>query len=150
MASTHQRVLFSGLGDGNWTGIFSTLSGVNERRYFPKGDNATTAPTAIQQIGGSQDYIGWNSKTNWIIQVANSGGGTGTIQVIGVRPTGVEEELVPATAIGAAATLSQGGIGGEEIYGPFSYFTFIATSNSGVLECHVIGWNYGNIWDAQV
>lgn len=178
MASNHKRALMSQTGDGNWVGLdtqgtpvgFNVLdatgSGVDGAgdpdpaafRYFPKGANAITPPAAGQQIGGTYvasdmgaDYIGWNSKTNWMIQVKNThGSGTGRIQVSGVRPNGVEEPLITIISLASGVSVTEGGVGGDEIYGPFSYFIFYATANAGTLECFVSAWNFGNIWDNQV
>ena len=155
MADNHQRALFSNTGDGNWTGASSQALATGAgavSRYFPPGTNAGDVPTATQQIGGSIDTIGWNSKTNWIVQASNAtGGGSADVEIIGHRPTGVSEQLVASTTIGAGVSLTEGGVGGEEIYGPFSYFEFKVTNNaSGRLSFFVIGWNYGNIWEVQV
>jgi hypothetical protein len=140
------RVLVSNLGDGNW-GAGADTSNVttsNETIFFPRNSNAS----ASFRFAGNEDYIGWASKTNWLIQVDNRGGGNATIQVLGHRPSGVTEELVAATVLGASVSLSQGGVGGEEIYGPFTHFSFVASSNSGALHCFVTAWNYGDILDA--
>tara|TARA_R100000152_G_C6776965_1_gene206498 strand:- start:2032 stop:2463 length:432 start_codon:yes stop_codon:yes gene_type:complete len=140
--ASNLRVLVSNLGDGNWNTGNGTSA--NTTKYFPIGSNTD----ATKRFGGSIDYISWASKTNWLIQIDNTGGGSGTIQVLGHRPSGVAEELVPATAIGAGGSLSQGGVGGEEIYGPFTHFSFVSTSNSGMLMYYVTAWNYGDILDA--
>ena len=146
--ASNLRVLVSNLGDGNWSS--GNTASTNTTVYFPPGTGAAE-PTAAQRFGGSLDYIGWASKTNWLVQVTNTGGGAGTIQVLGHRPSGVAEELVPATAVGAGGgSLSEGGVGGEEIYGPFTHFSFVSTSNSGNLAYYVTAWNYGDILDAGV
>ena len=162
MADNHQRALFSNTGDGNWTGPSAQANGTGGgpvSRYFPPGDSPGTAPTAAQQIGGSIDTIGWNSKTNWIVQAINATGanGSGKVEIIGHRPTGVSEQLVPVTTLANGVSVTEGGVGGEEIYGPFSYFEFKVTDNGteannddGHLSFFVIGWNYGNIWEVQV
>ena len=165
MADNHQRALFSNTGDGNWTGASAEATGTGAgpvSRYFPPGDSPGVAPTAAQQIGGSLDTIGWNSKTNWIVQAINASGapGSGKVEIIGHRPTGISEQLVPVTTLAAGVSVTEGGVGGEEIYGPFSYFEFRVTDNGsttagppatdGRLSFFVIGWNYGNIWEVQV
>lgn len=162
MADNHQRALFSNTGDGNWTGPSAQANGTGAgpvSRYFPPGTSPGTPPTAAQQIGGSIDTIGWNSKTNWIVQAINATGanGSGKVEIIGHRPTGVSEQLVPVTTLATGVSVTEGGVGGEEIYGPFSYFEFKVTDNGtsangddGHLSFFVIGWNYGNIWEVQV
>ena len=150
------RVLVSNIGDGNWgidaagANTDNQLSG-NSTIYFPPGINKTTEPTASERFGGSIDYIGWSSKSNWMVQVLNShGSNPGTIQVLGHRPSGVSEEVIAATVLAGAAvsvSVTQGGLGGEEIYGHFTHFTFVATTNTGELDCYVTAWNYGDILD---
>jgi len=145
------RVLVSNLGDGNWgvgASTINQLNNANGRLYFPPG-TAGAEPTAAQRFGASVDYIGWSSKTNWMVQVENvHAGNAGTVQIVGHRPSGVSEQLLAATAIAAQTSVTVGGVGGEEIYGPFTHFTFIITSNTGTLNCYVTGWNYGDILDA--
>jgi hypothetical protein len=141
--ASNLRVLVSNLGDGNWNAGNGTSA--DTTKYFPVGSNSD----ATKRFGGSIDYIGWASKTNWMIQVTNTGGGTASIQVFGHRPSGVQEELVPVTSLAATTgSLTQGGVGGEEIYGPFTHFSFVSTSNSGMLNYYVTAWNYGDILDA--
>jgi hypothetical protein len=146
------RVLVSNLGDGNWgvgTDTANQLSAANGRLYFPPGDTKSAEPTPSQRFGGSVNYIGWSSKTNWMVQVENAHAtNAGTVQIIGHRPSGVSEELFAATAIAGGGSVTVGGIGGEEIYGPFTHFSFVITSNTGTLNCYVTGWNYGDILDA--
>ena len=142
------RVLVSNLGDGNWTTPANQLSGANGTLYFPPGTGGAE-PTAAQRFGGSMDYIGWSSKTNWMVQVENThAGNAGTVQIIGHRPSGVTEELVAATALAAGISVTHGGVGGEEIYGSFTHFSFVISGNTGVLNCYVTAWNYGDILDA--
>ena len=141
------RVLVSNLGDGNWVAPANQAT-VNTRLYFPPG-TAGAAPTAAQRFGSSVDSLGWTSKTNWMVQIENvHAANPGTVQVLGHRPSGVAEELVAATAIPALSSLTQGGVGGEEIYGSFTYLEFVITLNSGDLNCYVTAWNYGDILDA--
>jgi len=143
------RVLVSNLGDGNWPAPANQAT-TNTRLYFPPGTGGA-APTAAQRFGASMDYIGWSSKTNWMVQAENTSANNGTVQIIGHRPSGVSEQLVAATVLATAPgtpSLTEGGIGGEEIYGPFTYFEFVITSNTGSLNCYVTAWNYGDILDA--
>ena len=139
--ASNLRVLVSNLGDGNWSAGNGT--GANTTKYFPVGSNVDVS----KRFGASIDYIGWGSKTNWMVQITNTGGDSGTVQVLGHRPSGVAEEVVAATSIAAGGSLTQGGIGGEEIYGPFTHFSFVSTSNSGQLNYYVTAWNYGDILD---
>lgn len=139
------RVLVSNLGDGNWGTANGTSA--DTTKYFPVGSNTD----ATKRFGASIDYIGWGSKTNWMVQVTNTGGGNATIQIFGHRPSGVSEELVAATVIPhSGGSLTQGGVGGEEIYGPFTHFSFVSSSNSGLLNYYVTAWNYGDILDTGV
>tara|TARA_R110000822_G_scaffold48131_4_gene127122 strand:+ start:1842 stop:2300 length:459 start_codon:yes stop_codon:yes gene_type:complete len=145
------RVLVSNLGDGNW-GVGATtgnqLNNANGTLYFPPG-TGSAEPTVAQRFGGSVDYIGWSSKTNWMVQAENvHAANGGRVQVIGHRPSGVSEELVAGTVLGAGISLTSGGLGGEEIYGPFTHFSFVISSNTGTLDCYVTAWNYGDILDA--
>jgi hypothetical protein len=142
------RVLVSNLGDGNWTAPANQLNNANGTLYFPPGTGGAE-PTAAQRFGASMDYIGWSSKTNWMVQVENThAGNTGRVQILGHRPSGVTEELFPQTAIAALGSTTVGGVGGEEIYGPFTHFSFVITANTGILNCYVTAWNYGDILDA--
>ena len=142
------RVLVSNLGDGNWAAPANQMSGANGTLYFPPGTGGAE-PTAAQRCGGSMDYIGWSSKTNWMVQAENTHAlNAGAVQVIGHRPSGLAEQLVPSTALTAGLSFTHGGIGGEEIYGPFTHFSFVITSNTGILNCYVTAWNYGDILDA--
>ncbi len=129
------RVLVSNLGDGNWgvgADTANQLNNTNGRLYFPPGTTKTDEPTLAQRFGASVDYIGWSSKTNWMVQVENvHGANAGTVQIVGHRPSGVTEQLLAATAIAAGASVTVGGVGGEEIYGPFTHFSFIITLNTG-------------------
>ena len=141
--ASNLRVLVSNLGDGNW-GTGNSTTG-NETLDFPRG--SVSDPKL--RFGASIDHIGWGSKTNWMVQVTNTGADVATVQVLGHRPSGVAEELVAATVIPATTgSLTQGGVGGEEIYGPFTHFTFVSTSNAGQLNYYVTAWNYGDIFDA--
>tara|TARA_R100000655_G_scaffold22915_1_gene46372 strand:- start:792 stop:1223 length:432 start_codon:yes stop_codon:yes gene_type:complete len=142
--ASNLRVLVSNLGDGNWGSGNST--GTDETLDFPIG--SVSDPKL--RFGGSIDFIGWGSKTNWLVQINNTGSGTGTVKVMGHRPSGVAEELIAATSLGAGVSLTKGGVGGEEIYGPFTHFTFVSTSNSGTLNYYVTAWNYGDILDTGV
>ena len=139
--ASNLRVLVSNLGDGNWDTGNSTTT--NETLEFPRGSVADPK----LRFGASIDFFGWGSKTNWLIQIANSGAGAGTVKVMGHRPSGVAEEVIAATSIAAGLSLTKGGVGGEEIYGPFTHFTFVSTGNSGTLNYYVTAWNYGDILD---
>jgi len=149
--ASNLRVLVSNLGDGNWGVGASTanqLSAANGTLYFPPGTTGAE-PTPAQRFGASVDYIGWSSKTNWMVQVENtSGTSPGSVQILGHRPSGVAEQLLPTTVVAANSSVTVGGVGGEEIYGPFTHFSFVITLNAGTLNCYVTGWNYGDILDA--
>ena len=164
------RALVSNLGDGNWgvTGATSANSNLldataatsgSKSVFFPPAlnadgsENKSVAPlpgaSSMSPLASSASLTGWTAKTQWMIQVvtANMGtGGTPTITVSVVRPTGVEEVIVAITAIG---TESYGGFGSEAIVGPVSYFKFTnsATGGSPSSRCYVIGWNYGDVSD---
>lgn len=174
--ASNLRALVSNLGDGNWgpiyndAGVLQSTSPnlisetVNDNiKFFPSGGvdgtGAPVPPTTAQQIGSSVDTIGWGSKTNWMFQLKNvkdSGTHEMDVAIYGYRPTGVIEliKLVPKADIQINETFSYGGVGGEEVYGPFVAFKFegdrsSATGNPDIL-CYVIGWNYGDIWDNQI
>jgi len=153
MSSNHQRVLVSNLGDGNWGD--STENNLDTAAqtsvYFPPGAAKGTQPTQAECFFGSIDYIGWNSKTNWMVQVDDAAGapygwnGSRVSVYIG-RPTGVEELVVAA----AAADFTFGGIGDEEVYGPVTYIRFRVDTGAATptgLLCFVTAWNYGDIND---
>jgi len=146
------RVLVSNLGDGNWPAPANqaTTTGVGAvDRFFPPGTGITVEPTAAQRFGASMEYIGWSSKTNWMVQVENTHvGNPGTVEIFGHRPSGVREELVAATVLAAGISVTHGGVGGEEIYGSFTHFEFVISANTGILNCYVTAWNYGDILDA--
>tara|TARA_R100000808_G_scaffold25081_1_gene61499 strand:+ start:8881 stop:9372 length:492 start_codon:yes stop_codon:yes gene_type:complete len=154
MAFNHQRVLVSNLGDGNWgdgtENNLNTAAGTSV--YFPPGAAKGTQPTADECFFGNLDYIGWNSKTNWMVQVDDATGAApygwngSRVSVYVGRPSGVEELIVAS----AAADFTFGGIGGEEVYGPITYIRFrvdtLAATPTGLL-CFVTAWNYGDIID---
>jgi hypothetical protein len=148
------RVLVSNLGDGNWPAPANQRDGVaapdNGQLFFPPGSAKGLEPTAAQRFGASMDYIGWSSKTNWMVQVENTHANNGSVQVIGHRPSGVTEQLAAVTvlATGGVPSLTVGGIGGEEIYGSFTHLEFVISANTGILNCYVTAWNYGDILDA--
>ena len=177
--ASNLRALVSNLGDGNWTPIYNTATPpvlqdespnlitnveFENVQYFPPGAPYTgTAeaqpPTVAQQIGSSVNTIGWGSKTNWMFQVSNeqpSGSHEMDVNIYGYRPTGVIELItaIPKASIQAGETFSYGGVGGEEVYGPFVAFKFegVRAGSSGTPKvlCYVIGWNYGDIWDNQI
>ena len=159
------RALVSNLGDGNWgvTGAPSAnfnfldataATSVSKSIYFPPGSAKSVAPlpgdSEMSPLASSVDLTGWTSKTQWMVQVVTTdmgtGGGTPTLTVSVVRPTGVEEVIVAITAIG---TESYGGFGDEAIIGPVSYFKFSSNTTGGTPNhrCYVIGWNYGDVSD---
>ena len=159
--STHQRVLVSNLGDGNWgDGIENNLNvAANNSIYFPPGNGGTAAPvkgaepTPAECFFGNIDYISWNTKTNWMIQVDDATGAGpafgwngASIDVYVGRPSGVEELVIN----NAGADFTIGGVGGEEICGPISYIRFFVNVGSATptgLLCFVTAWNYGDIVD---
>jgi hypothetical protein len=93
-----------------------------------------------------------------MFQLENTVLSTGTacsadVSIFGYRPTGVPEliKAVAATDLQNEEIYCWGGAGGEEVYGPFVAFKFVMSNvtNSPQIQCHVIGWNYGDIWDNQ-
>ncbi len=177
--ASNLRVLISNLGDGNWGPIYDDSDPpvlqaespnliTNEQyknvQYFPPGAAYTGSaeaqpPTAAQQIGSSVDTIGWGSKTNWMFQLKNvktSGTHEMDVNIYGYRPTGVIEliKTVDKGDIGMGESFSYGGVGGEEVYGPFVAFKFEGVRATVVgtpqILCYVIGWNYGDVWDNQI
>jgi len=154
MSFNHQRVLVSNLGDGNWgDGTENNLdTAAGTSIYFPPGAAKGTQPTQAECFFGSMDYIGWNSKTNWMVQIDDATGAApygwngASVDVYVGRPTGVEELIVN----NAGADFTFGGIGGEEVYGPITYIRFYVNVGSATptgLLCFVTAWNYGDIND---
>lgn len=172
------RVLVSNLGDGNWTSITTVPVTADEfqpnilttdsvRCFFPPGETAAAnnVPTAAEKdaapsakfcIGGNIDNVGWGSKTNWLFQLKNTATATtnsAEVKIYGYRPTGVAEliETVGATVMDGGMEYTYGGADGEEVYGPFVAFKFFARSvtNAPVIECSVVGWNYGDVWETD-
>ena len=157
MSFNHQRVLVSNLGDGNWgdgtENNLNTAAGTSV--YFPPGAAKGTQPTQAECFFGSMDYIGWNSKTNWMVQIDEGAAGAAVpalgwngsrVSVYVGRPTGAEELVVPTVA----ADFTFGGIGGEEVYGPITYIRFRVDTGAATptgLLCFVTAWNYGDIND---
>ena len=171
------RVLVSNLGDGDW-GVPGTTNATanvidfskpggdpatgHSNIYFPPALNADgtqnkgTAPTSVDLNGISPaaaasggKWIGFTSKTQWMVQVvvASLGsGGTPKVTVEVVRPTGVSESVLSITGTG---TFSYGGYGDETLQGPISHFKFSSDATGGTVNasCYVIGWNYGDISD---
>ena len=131
------RVLVSNRGEGNWTGGANNLSAADI--YFPHGAASTDSPSDAESFGADFDHLGWGAKTNWMVQLDVTG--TVSVSVYAMRPSGVEELVVNA----ATADTTQGGIGGEEIYGPVKYFRFTKNSGAGSALCFVTAWNYGDI-----
>ena len=84
---------------------------------------------------------------------ANSGN-KGEVKIFGYRPTGVVEliKTVSDTEIDGGLEFTFGGVDGEEVYGPFVAFKFFlrGITNSPVIECFVVGWNYGDIWETDL
>mgnify|MGYP003673942991 CR=1 FL=1 len=172
------RALVSNLGDGNWTTIVTDPATTDEfqpnkltrsstRCFFPPGvtaaaNNVPTAPEKAAApgvgfcIGGNVNTVGWGSKTNWLFQLKNTAaaGQQGIVQIFGYRPTGVVELIreVAAADIDGGAEFTYGGVDGEEVYGPFVAFKFFIKSFGGtapVVECYVVGWNYGDVWEVD-
>jgi hypothetical protein len=149
------RVLVSNLGDGNWTGDAINIHSGDVTVFFPPSTNKGDPPTATQQLGGSVNTIGWGSKTNWLFQLDNRGGTTdiGDVSIFGYRPTGVPEliKLVLKTEFPGGTVFTWGGAGGEEVYGPFVAFKFVLSdiSNAPSINCYIVGWNEGDVWDNQ-
>ena len=132
--------------------MYTSLPGVN----VSPSSVQHVVPDASDQIGGNINYASWASKTNWLFQVEQTTAGgtvTASIDIYGMRPSGVEDKLNAASiSLTDVSSFSIGGEGGDEIYGPFCYFRFncTASANSPTVNCYVTGWNYGDIWDSQV
>tara|TARA_R100001594_G_scaffold78128_2_gene112664 strand:- start:1072 stop:1599 length:528 start_codon:yes stop_codon:yes gene_type:complete len=168
--ASNLRVLVSNM-DGNWghwnydTGALDTKNLLRqaldgESAYFPPGGvsgaGAPLPPDASQMFFSSVDYAGWNSKSNWIFQVAGTWDGA-TITVSVGRPTGVEE--VVATRItsdftwGGCSSIDATTGANSQIYenlvGPITYVRFALSGAGGStdLRCYVIAWNEGDIYD---
>jgi hypothetical protein len=173
--ASNLRVLVSNLGDGNWTPIYNTATppvaqdsspnmvtedAAHDVVFFPPGSSKGAVPTVSEQIGSSVDTIGWGSKTNWMFQLDNVESGSTAkidISIYGYRPTGVVEliKAIPGGDLTAGTKYSYGGVGGEEVYGPFVAFKFEGDRlgtvvGSPKILCYVIGWNYGDISDNQI
>tara|TARA_R110000765_G_C18513004_1_gene557034 strand:+ start:42 stop:500 length:459 start_codon:yes stop_codon:yes gene_type:complete len=148
-----KRALVSNRGDGNWP-----TAGANENRlaangsaYFPPGTGGA-APTSEQDLTNSINFSGWENKSNWIVQANLISGTSCTIAVYAMRPTEVEELVVAAVTLDSTATppvnsFTWGGNDTETIVGPVSHFRFLMASAAGSprVDCHVIGWNEGDI-----
>ena len=132
------RVLVSNRGEGNWS-TGNVVSAAATPIHFPHGAASTDVPSDAECFGADFDHLGWGSKTNWMIQLVLTG--AITIDVFAHRPTGIKELVVSA----ASADTTQGGIGGEEIYGPVKFFEFERRSGAGSFACYVTAWNYGDI-----
>jgi len=153
--SSHKRALVSNAGDGNWgDGTENLIDSANHDIYFPPGAAKGTIPaTAGANPSGlgpfsETDFVGWATKSNWMVQisVANLGtsGGTPTVNVYAVRPTGLQELVLSVTTTGIH---EYGGFGAEKIAGPVSFFRFQSVSTGGtpLILCYVMGWNEGDI-----
>ena len=171
------RVLVSNLGDGDWGVVGTTDADANKIDfskpgapaatgdsviYFPPVLNANgtqakgTVPDPVVLAGISPaaaapngKWIGFTSKTQWMVQIAVASLGTAgapSIVVSAVRPTGVEEVVLSTTVTG---TFSYGGFDDEAIQGPIAYFKFESNATGGTVDarCYVIGWNYGDVSD---
>ena len=149
------RVLVSNLGDGNWNGDAINIHSGDETVFFPPSDVKGDPPTAAQQLGGSIDTLGWGSKSNWLFQLHNTATtlAVGDVSIYGYRPTGIPEliHLAPKASFAGGSVYTWGGQGGEEVYGPFVAFKFVLSNLTGapIVNCYVVGWNYGDIWDNQ-
>tara|TARA_R100000664_G_scaffold34098_1_gene53976 strand:+ start:2793 stop:3287 length:495 start_codon:yes stop_codon:yes gene_type:complete len=154
------RALVSNSGDGNWgvngtaTATDNKLDNANTRVFFPPGASKGTPPAQgashMSPAASSVDLVGFTSKTQWMVQVnaTNLGtGGTPSVTIHAMRPTGIEELVHTVTSTGSD---SYGGFNDESIQGPVSYFRFTATASNTTnldVDCYVIGWNYGDISD---
>jgi hypothetical protein len=151
MSSSHNRVLVSSRGEGNWPTTGATenvISGV-ESIYFPPGTGGA-APTSAEDFTNNINFSGWETKTNWIIQAQITAGTNAAIQVWAMRPTGVKELVMAVTTItlGAiTASVTWGGNDTEAIVGPISHFEFECTAVSGAARvgCYVMAFNEGDI-----
>jgi hypothetical protein len=158
--ASNLRALVSNSGDGNW-GVNGTATATDNklvvatpRIYFPPGASKGSPPAQgtshMSPAASSVDLVGFTSKTQWMVQVnaTNLGtGGTVSVTVHAMRPTGIEELVLTVTSTGAD---SYGGFDDESIQGPVAYFRFTATADTLTnldVDCYVIGWNYGDISD---
>lgn len=141
------RVLVSSRGEGNWSGTDNVLDAVASI-YFPPG-TGSLAPTSSQDLTNNINFIGWETKSNWIAQAKIIAGTNATVAIYAARPSGVEELIQVATVLtsGGAESVTIGGVGDELVVGPVSYFRFECTVVNGGpdVECFVIGWNEGDI-----
>jgi len=147
--SAHARVLVSNRGDGNWgAGNTNNRLSAGGSIYFPHGATPGDPPADTGNLANNFDFSGWENKSSWIAQAQLASGTSCTITVFGMRPTGVEETLVPATALAAATpSFTHGGLDAEVIQGPFTHFRFLLASAVGAprVDCFVIGWNEGDL-----
>jgi hypothetical protein len=149
----HSRVLVSNRGDGNWgAGNTNNQIVADGSIFFPHGSAKSDAPSDSQDLTNNINFIGWGCKSNWIVQAELSvvdDDEDCSIAVYAVRPTGVKELVVAATALAhdGALSFTHGGLDAEVIRGPVSYFEFVMTNdtNNPIVNCFVIGWNEGNI-----
>jgi hypothetical protein len=157
MTANHVRALVSNRGDGNWgagntNNQFIGAGGSSLSIFFPHGSAKTDAPSSSQDLTNNINFIGWGCKSNWIVQgelVVVDDDEDCAISVYAVRPTGVKELVMAATALAhdGALSFTHGGIDAEVIQGPISYFEFVMTTNNNnpKVNCFVIGWNEGDI-----
>ena len=152
--SNHHRALVSNLGEGNWTGDDQRLDAGDPEIYFPPGSSKGIAPVPGTSNAGPMsefDLAGWGTKSNWIVQLrctnAGTAGALNDIEVFAVRPTGIEEPVFTIAPGGLAIqTYTHGGLDGERIEGPVSYFKFVTNCTGAVsVDCYVIGWNEGDM-----
>ena len=142
------RVLVSSRGEGNWSGTDNQLDAV-ESIYFPPG-TGSAAPTSSQDLTNNINFIGWETKSNWIAQAKIVDGTNATVAIYVMRPSGVEAlsqtgvSLILATG---PLSITIGGVADELVVGPASYFRFECTVATGSpkVDCFVIGWNEGDI-----
>ena len=147
MAATHKRVLVSNRGEGNWVNPNNEITA--DSIFFPHGATKDVAPAESGNLANAFDFSGWETKSNWLVQAQITSGTACSISVFAMRPSGVEELVVAATAIALAGTASftWGGNDAERIVGPVSYVRFVITLESGspFVSCYVTGWNEGDL-----
>jgi len=151
--SAHARVLVSNRGDGNWgAGNTNNQIVADGSIYFPHGATKADPPTDSENLANNFDFSGWETKSSWIVQaelVVVDDDEDCRMAVYAMRPTGVKELVMAATALAhdGALSFTHGGIDGEVIQGPVSYFEFAMTNdnNNPIVNCFVIGWNEGDL-----
>jgi hypothetical protein len=167
--ASNLRVLVSNM-DGNWghwdnnTDALNTANNLtgNGSIYFPPGSaKLNTQPTKEYMFFASEDYIGWNSKSNWMIQISGDWDGAKMAVSVG-RPTGIEDVILSdidanfawgggssGDMSGGSVTLDAATVMFENIVGPVTYVKFtVSSAGAGTsLGCYVMAWNEGDIYD---